>query len=65
MRCSWRSSASISSVVRTASCFVIGLPHFRQGEILELADAFAGDVEFLADLLERQLVATVETEAQL
>src|SRR5689334_11847136 len=41
------------------------LPHFRQREVLELPDAFAGHVEFLADLFQRKLFAAFEAEAQL
>src|SRR5688572_9320004 len=53
--------------VHAADSFVLRhrLPHFRQREILELANAFTCDVEFLADLLERELFAAFEAEAEL
>ena len=38
--------------------------HFAQGFGLDLADAFAGDLELLADLFERAAVAVDEAEAE-
>ena len=64
MRWRMRSSCSISSTERIDSLRAMALRILRQGDVLELADALAGDVESLADLLERQLVLAVEAEAQ-
>ena len=38
---------------------------FPQGEILQLPDALAGHLEFLANFLKRQLLLAVQPEAQL
>ena len=38
-------------------------PQLTEGEILKLADAFAGDFKFLTDFFERVLAASVEAEA--
>ena len=40
-----------------------GVAHFAEGLGLDLADAFAGDLELPADLLERAAVAVHESEA--
>ena len=40
-----------------------GAAHFVNGEILELADAFSGDVELLPDLFEGEWVAILKSEA--
>ena len=41
------------------------MPEFAQGFGLDLADAFAGDVEVAADFFEGVVFAVDETEAQL
>lgn len=42
----------------------VGVPQFAQSLGFDLADAFAGDAELLADLFEGAAAAVVESEAQ-
>src|ERR1043165_5528686 len=52
-----------SSRVRCGLHFLDHFAQFFEGDVLDLADAFAGDAEFLADFLQGPLWSAVEAEA--
>ena len=43
--------------------FLDHFAQFRERDVLDLADAFAGDAEFLADFLERLFRSAIQAEA--